>query len=87
MPQSRLDEILINHKSKLSMNELLSFCSQINKHLEILKFFVYSLIKTPINFTEISRISGKSNDFIKKYEKLIYKAKISTGSLELGIIT
>ena len=57
MPQSRLDEILISHRSRLSINKLLSFCSQINKHLEILKFVAYSLIKTPINFTEISRIS------------------------------
>ncbi len=86
LPQSRLNQILMNHKSGMPIGELLSLCSQINKHLEILKFVVYSLIKTPISSSEISRISGKGKNFIKKYEKLIYEKKVCTDSLELCII-
>ena len=76
LPKEKLDQILKDHIEKLPVFEILILCSEINKNLEILKFMVYSLIKTSMNVYKISKITGKNMNFIEKYEKLIFEEKI-----------
>ena len=76
LSEDTINNILKNHSEKLSIPKLLFICSQINKHLEILKFIVHSLKNKPWESKEISKVTGKSTYFIKKFEKLICEKKV-----------
>ena len=76
LSKDKLKNILRNHIEKLSIPEFLFLCSQINQDLEILKCITFNLINTPLTFTQISKVTGKSRFFISKYAKLIYEEKI-----------
>jgi len=77
LPKEKLDQILKDHIERLPVSGLLILCSEINKNLEILKFMVYSLIKTSMNVYKISKITGKNMNFIEKYENLLYERNVS----------
>jgi CheY-like chemotaxis protein len=76
LPQEKLSNILGAFRRKLSTTTLLQMCSVINKNQEILKFIAYAYRKTSIDEREISKITGKSMDFIERHEKIIYDRKI-----------
>ena len=63
--------------------DFLALCSIINKNLEILKFIVYSLIKTSKSLDYISKVSGKSIYAINRCQTIIYRGKNSTLGLFL----
>lgn len=77
LKKQKIDQILEKYRKKLSINDILILCSRINRDLEILKFVVFSLIKTTKKYIDISKITGKSELFIKKYAKLIYELKVT----------
>ena len=71
MSHSKLEHIFADFNEKISRNEILIMCAKINKNLEILQYIIYNLIKTNQNFETISKISGKSINFIKKCQVLL----------------
>jgi len=59
-----------------TVTDLLVICSKINRDQEILKYIVYSLMKSSKSDSTISKVSGKSVDFIRECKEIIYNEKI-----------
>ena len=76
MSQDDLNTILKDHKIKLSTKELVMMCHKINKNFEVLKFIVYTLIKTTMSDGYIHTVTGKSISAIKNYERKIFQKRI-----------
>ena len=77
LSDNKLKSIINSSVEKLTNTDLLVMCSEINKDQEILKYIVFSLMKTSISESIISMVSGKSEDFIQDCERLLYDEKIA----------
>lgn len=77
LSDDKLKSIFTTSVEKLTNTDLLVMCSKINKDQEILKYIVFSLMKSSISISTISMESSKSVDFIRECERLIYDEKIA----------
>jgi len=64
LSDDKLKSIFNTSVEKLTTTDLLVMCSKINKDQEILKYIVFSLMKSSISESIISKVSGKSIEFI-----------------------
>ena len=70
------ENILKSSIETLTFSDLLIMCSKINKNQEILKYIVYTLMNYPDDELSISKITGKSVEFIQECENIIRYEKV-----------
>jgi len=70
------ENILKSSIETLTFSDLLIMCSKINKNKEILKYIVYTLMNYPDDELSISKITGKSVEFIQECENIIRYEKV-----------